>query len=66
MPDLSAMDPEDVEQFKENREELVQNAWDEYKVHLEVHADDSISVTASLPNMVEFYINYRSEIEEML
>lgn len=60
------MTPDEREEYEENRAELVQSAWDEFKVHLEVHTDDSISVTASLPNMVEFYINYRSEIEEML
>lgn len=66
MPDLSEMDPEDVEQFKENREELIENAWQTYAVRLKVNADDGLNVEGTLSNIVDFYRDYRSEIEEML
>lgn len=66
MPDLSEMDPEDVEQFKENREELIENAWQTYAVRLKVNADDGLNVEGTLNNIVDFHRDYRSEIEEML
>lgn len=66
MPDLSKMDPEDVEQFKENRDEFIENAWQTYAVRLKVNADDGLNVEGTLNNIVDFYRDFRSEIEEML
>lgn len=58
--------PEDRAQFEENRAELVENANLGYNLTLEPHADDSITVTGTLSAFVDFYRDYRPEIEEML
>lgn len=66
MPNLSKMSPEDFEQFKENRDELIENAWQTYAVRLKVNADDGLNVEGTLKDIVDFYRDYRPEIEEML
>lgn len=60
------MTPEDREQFEENRHDLIENAHLGYGVTLTAHADDSITVTGTLNAIVDFYGDFRSEIEEML
>ena len=59
------MNDEDREQYEENRGYLIDTAR-RYKVTLEV-VDDQIRIKdGSLWQFVEFYQDWRSEIEEML
>lgn len=58
--------PEDRAQFEENREELIESAWQTYAVRLKVTANDGLSVEGTLNNIVDFYRDCRPEIEEML
>lgn len=60
------MSPEDREEFEENRNWLIEVAQSTYKVTLEVNDTDGLNVEGTLNNVVDFYGDYRSEIEEML
>lgn len=66
MSDRSWMDADARQEFEDNRAELIENAWSTYAVRLKVNADDDLNVEGTLNNIVDFYGDYRSEIEEML
>lgn len=60
------MDAEEREQYEFNRSYLIETAQSTYKIALEV-VDDQIRIKdGSLGRFVEFYQDWRSEIEEML
>lgn len=66
MGDRSWMDAETREQFEENRSYLVETAQSTYKITLEVVDDELVVTGGKLGRIVEFYQDWRSEIEEML
>lgn len=66
MPDLSWMDASERAEFERNREELLENALVQYHIGSEVNEVDEIVLTGELSAIVDFYGDYRSEIEEML
>lgn len=67
MSDRSWMDAEERKEFEANRAELIENAYESYGITLKVNKSDELFIAnADLGQMVEFYMDYRSEIEEML
>lgn len=60
------LDPADREQFEENRAELIETASTTYGVDMVVYGGDSIRVTGALSDIVDFFRDYRSEIEEVV
>lgn len=63
----SWMDPEERAEFEQNRAELIERAYGQYGITLKVNKSDEIYIAnADLGEMVRFYEDYRSEIEEML
>lgn len=67
MPDLSWMNADERAEFEQNREDLIERAYEDYGITLKVNKSDEIYIqSADLEQMVEFYMSYRSEIEEML
>ncbi|QIG58560.1 hypothetical protein SEA_PAVLO_14 [Microbacterium phage Pavlo] len=60
------MDAEERAEYEQNRSYLIETAQSTYKITLEV-VDDGLVVTGgTLNKIVEFYQDWRSEIEEML
>ncbi|QZD97611.1 hypothetical protein SEA_PLATTE_15 [Microbacterium phage Platte] len=67
MADRSWMDVDERAEFEENRKDLIESAYEDYGITLKVNKSDEIYIeNADLEQMVEFYMSYRSEIEEML
>lgn len=67
MADRSWMDAEERAEFEQNRAELIERAYGQYDITLKVNRlDDLYIANADLGEMVRFYEDYRSEIEEML
>lgn len=66
MADRSWMDAETRAEFEQNRKELLENALVQYHIGSKVDEDDEIVLTGELSAIVDFYGDYRSEIEEML
>lgn len=61
------MDAEERQEFEANRAELIDNAYIGYGITLKINKSDQVYVSnADLGQMVEFYQNYRSEIEEVI
>lgn len=61
------MDAEERKEFEESRADLIDNAWIGYGVKLGIRSDDKVYIrSASLSDVVEFYQDYRSEIEEVI
>lgn len=62
------MTPEEREEFEQNRDQLIAMAYAYHGITLKVNASDKVFYIANgdLGEMVEFYKNYRSEIEEVI
>lgn len=61
------MNEEERKEFEENRKELLEHAFMEYHIGTRIDPDnDKIILTGELDAIVDFYQDYRSEIEEML
>lgn len=61
------MTPDEREEFEENRASLIETAYESYGITLKVNKSGELFIAnADLGQMVEFYMDYRSEIEEML
>ena len=61
------MTPEDREQYEENRKDLLEVALEQYHIGSKIDPDtDEIILTGELSAIVNFYGDWRSEIEEML
>lgn len=61
------MTPDEREEYEQNRKELIDAAYFNHGISLGIGRNDRIFIgSADLGEMVEFYQNYRSEIEEML
>lgn len=67
MSDRSWMDADERAEYEQNRKDLIDSAYKEHGITLKVNRDDNVYISnADLGEMVDFYQDYRSEIEEML
>jgi len=61
------MDAEERKLYEENRKELLEDALIQYHIGSEIDPDtDKIILTGELEAIVDFYHEYRSEIEDVL
>lgn len=61
------MTTEERKEFEAHRAELIDNAMIGYGIEMHVTDDDKVRIIwGNLDQVVEFYQNYRSEIEEVI